>query len=107
MPDHGQIAGAHLCYAVYLVSRRARKRVQALVRGVTEAARYREHNPPMRQLTEVAAQFVNLARCAYSFLTVVVVVPIAVGLLVDLYVVLPLRYGLSTMTPVFYVAEAW
>jgi hypothetical protein len=36
-----------------------------------------------------------------------VIIPIGVALAVDLYVLLPLKYGNSNMTPVFYVQEAW
>jgi len=36
-----------------------------------------------------------------------VLVPLAAGLLLDLYVFFPLKYGMSEMTPVFYAAESW
>jgi hypothetical protein len=36
-----------------------------------------------------------------------VIIPLAAGLLLDLYVLFPLKYGMSDMTPVFYAAESW
>lgn len=45
----------------------------------------------------------RLVRSFASF----VVLPVIVGLLLDLYVLFPLKYGFSDMTPVFYASEAW
>ncbi len=48
-----------------------------------------------------------VARRAYVIFTVLFCMPVGVGMLLELYVLQPIKYGASDMTPVIYPFEAW
>lgn len=44
---------------------------------------------------------------SYRIFVLFGILPVLSALALDLYVLFPLKYGVSSMTPVFYAAEAW
>jgi hypothetical protein len=49
----------------------------------------------------------RFGRQIYRLAACLLVLPLVVGLFLELYVLFPLKYGISDMTPVFYASEAW
>jgi hypothetical protein len=102
-----QLAGGYICYGAYIFSRWVRKKVAAIVKNATEAGRYRYQSTLQDKVTYVATKALRLARMTYTAVVLGVFMPIGFAFAVELYVLLPAKYGLSDMTPVFYVQEAW
>jgi hypothetical protein len=78
-----------------------------VVKDAMGARRYRNAATVKDRVSSAGKKAVRLARLTYTVLVLGVIVPIGVALAVDLYVLIPLKYGASDMTPVFYVQEAW
>lgn len=73
---------------------------------------YRQHRKLRRQgITTLKALakgwLAHLLNRTRKLPSVLFMAALPVGLLLDLYILFPLKYGFSTMTPVFYVQEAW
>lgn len=83
------------------------KYVATYVRHRTKAARYSPPRSFKRSLIKTTAKAARYMRYGYSAFVVLGCMPMLVALNLEVFVLMPGRYGWSDMTPVFYASEAW
>lgn len=102
-----QICGFYTCLVAIRLGKRVGKRVAAFVRKYFDTPRYRNPFSWKRYILKEGDFVLKMARWAYLAVVLYAVLPLLVGLCLELYIFAPLKYGTSDATPVFYAAEAW
>jgi hypothetical protein len=89
------------------IGKRVGKRVASVVRRYLGTPRYRNPFSWKRSILKEVDFVLRAARWAYLAVVLYAVIPLLIGLCLELYAFAPLKYGRSDVTPVFYTAEAW
>lgn len=107
IPISPQLAGFYTCLFALRLGKRVGKRVASIVRRYLGTPRYRNPFSWKRLLVKEVDFVLRAARWAYLAVVLYAVIPLLLGLCLELYVIAPFKYGRSDVTPVFYTAEAW